>query len=52
MNKNLNQWMPQCSEAAMRAAEVAAIDGDRDDAAQQTALAAAFGKGTNIDTSA
>jgi thioredoxin-like negative regulator of GroEL len=43
---------PDASEAAMRAAKVAANDGDRDDAAQQTTLAAALGKGTNVDTSA
>ena len=43
---------PEASAADIQAAKVAANDGDRDDAAQQAALAAAIGKGTKIDTSA
>jgi hypothetical protein len=43
---------PDASEADIRAAKVAANDGDRDDAAQQAQLAAALGKGTKVDTSA
>ncbi len=43
---------PNASEADIRAAKAAANDGDRDDAAQQAALAAALGKGTKVDTSA
>jgi hypothetical protein len=43
---------PNASDADVRAAKGAASDGDRDDAAQQAALAAATGKGTKVDTSA
>jgi hypothetical protein len=43
---------PNASETDIRAAKVAARDGDSDDAPQQAALAAALGKGTKVDTSA
>jgi hypothetical protein len=43
---------PNAGDADIRGAKVAASDGDRDDAAQQAALAAATGKGTKVDTSA
>ena len=43
---------PSASDGDVRAAKAAANDGDRDDAAQQAALAAATGKGTKVDTSA
>ena len=43
---------PSASDGDVRAAKAAANDGDRDDGAQQAALAAATGKGTKVDTSA
>ncbi len=43
---------PGASDADIRAAKAAANDGDRDDAAQQAALAAATGKGNKLDTNA
>jgi hypothetical protein len=43
---------PNASAADIQAAKVAANDGDRDDAAQQAAMAAAVGKGIKIDISA
>ncbi len=43
---------PDASQADIRAARAAASDGDSDDAAQQAALAAVVGKGSNVDTHA
>ena len=43
---------PNASDADIKAAKVAASDGDSDDASQQAALAAVVGKGANVNTSA
>lgn len=43
---------PNASDADIKAANLAARDGDADDAAQQAALAAVVGKGSTINTRA